>query len=300
MNNLDFKKIDISTETIIAVTNWKLNINDLYEALPITHYIVVPKKRGRKKKEDKVDPNKDLPEGSIITLKYQKQVRGVDLKSSKKKEKDKQKKPFRNSITTVMMIDGKLINFKITKNGKFQLTGCKSVTHAELCLKYIWSYIQEMDDPKSLCEYEGDPTITFVIVMTNIDFSLGFNINRENLDNFIKDSTPYNSLFEGSVGYTGVNIKIPLKVPPDLTLKTLVFKNGKWKEGKKKYGEYIQSLPLKEQTKEMGKERWNTFLVFQSGKVIMTSMNIQIMGPFFNEFIRIIKNCRETIEEKLI
>ena len=132
-----FEDIKISTKTIIATTNLTIYINKIFDFLPITNYTIVPKKRGRRRKDFVDNPNKNLDDGSIITVKYQDQIRGVDLKKKKKKSKY-----FRNALTVVMIIDGKLLNFKISQNGKFQITGCKNNTHAEKCIKYIWSYIK--------------------------------------------------------------------------------------------------------------------------------------------------------------
>ena len=47
--------------------------------------------------------------------------------------------------------------------------------------------------------------------MTNIDFDLGFNINRIHLDKYIKQKTEHKSIYEPSYGYTGANIKFKMK-----------------------------------------------------------------------------------------
>ena len=135
----EFDDIKVSTKTYTATTNLNIEIKDLYDKLPITPYTVITKKRGRKKKTDNTDPNTDIQEGSIITIKFEGQLRGVELKPKKQKQTNKQKW-FRNSITIVIILD-KPINFKICKNGTFQMTGCKTHEHAELCIKYIWKYI---------------------------------------------------------------------------------------------------------------------------------------------------------------
>jgi hypothetical protein len=49
-------------------------------------------------------------------------------------------------------------------------------------------------------------------VMYNIDFSLNFKVNRENLDTLINTETSYTSLLETTFGYTGVNIKFPVNI----------------------------------------------------------------------------------------
>ena len=80
-----FEDIPVSTKTFIVMTNLTLDIKKLYEFLPITEYIVVPKRRGRKKKTTAADPNKNIPDGSIITVDLANNVRGVCLKKKKKK-----------------------------------------------------------------------------------------------------------------------------------------------------------------------------------------------------------------------
>ena len=37
-----------------------------------------------------------------------------------------------------MKVDNKLINFKISKNGKFQMTGVKYDEQAVKCIKFFW------------------------------------------------------------------------------------------------------------------------------------------------------------------
>lgn len=294
----DFDQIGISTETIIGKTNWKINISDLFLNLPITEYIVIPKKRGRRPKEDKkVEPQK-LNDGDIITLKLGDKVRGVDLKLKKKSKSDKNY--FRNSITIVMHCDGKLINFKISKNGKFQFTGCKHDVNAHKCLNYIRSYIG--NDKKILSTpANAPPEVTYITVMANINFSLGFCVNKENLDQYVNKNTQYYSLLETSFGYTGVNIKIPLQKIDNIPITKMVFDNkeGVWNIQKITYNDYISMLDDKEKTKEKNKVRYNTFLVFQSGNVILSSPHKECMRDTYHEFLTIINTCRPSIEEKL-
>ena len=128
----NFKDIVVSTRTIIGTSNININIEDVFNQLEVVHYTVIPKKRGRKKQVTVINPNTHLKDGDIITLKYQNELKGVDL--SKKKKKKINKKYFRNSLTVVMFLDNKFINFKISNNGKFQMTGCKFTKHAINCI----------------------------------------------------------------------------------------------------------------------------------------------------------------------
>lgn len=310
---MKFSDIEISTMTIIGVTNWNLNIEKLFENLNITEYLVIPKKRGRKKKEIKEDPNRHIKDGDIITLKYKDKIKGVDLKNKKNNGK---KGYFRNSITVVMFVGGKFINFKISKNGKFQITGCKKDIHAQLCTQYIWNYIQKSSESSSICRIKKNesPSVIFITMMTNIDFNLGFNINREALDDYINTKTLFNSILETSFGYTGVNIKIPLKCTEkkcldcekdgkcggDPPYTRLILKGGdNWVLDEIEGDIYFSGLSSKDQKKELSKNRYNTFLVFHSGNVILSSKHHYYMEKVYKNFIEIIDNSRHIIEEKV-
>lgn len=323
----DFDGIKVSTKTFIVMTNMILNIDKLFNFLPITDYILVPKRRGRKKKNEPVDPNKDIPSGSIITLEYQNKIRGIDLKKKKKKNKYQKKRGnyFRNSVTVVMIMNGKKINYKVSRNGKFQMTGCKEDEHAVQCVKWFWNYIKNTDDIYTIGVQDGEnkegkqsdmimeseyPTgkkvipelkVIFIPAMRNIDFGLNFFVDREKLDEYFNMCTNYTSLLETSFGYTGVNIKIPIVKPiGDLQLKQLKCVDGKWGGDEYvPYDDYLSMLPPKDAAKKRGKERYNTFLVFHSGKVIMSGMEASFMRDVYYEFLGIISECYDIIEERL-
>lgn len=294
-----FEDIPVSTKTFIVTTNLILDIKKLYRFLPITEYIIVPKRRGRKKKNTTIDPNKNIPDGSIITMGLANDILGVCLKKKEKKD-GRTIDYFRNSITVVMIMGGKKINFKISNNGKFQMTGVKKDQHAEDCIKAIWKYIKEDETIYSLPDNQSFRAI-FIPVMRNIDFSLGFVLNREKLDEYFNSNTEYHSLFETSIGYTGVNIKIPVTKPiTELKIKELVFKNGYWQQPKMiQYQNYLDTLKPKEQQKKLDRDRFNTFLVFHSGKVIMSSMCEDFARDTYYEFLDIIRKNYKEFEERL-
>jgi TATA-box binding protein (TBP) (component of TFIID and TFIIIB) len=301
----EFDDIKVSTKTFTAMTNLRLEIKELYEKLPITEYTVIPKKRGRKKKCEIIDPNKDIQEGSIITLKFEGEVKGVELKVKKDNKKTKW---FRNSITVVIVLD-KPVNFKICRNGTFQMTGCKCHIHAELCIKYIWEYIK--NDPTIYSFSRGSNLeCLFIPSMRNIDFSLGFIVDREKLNQYMcpneSNKQSYNDinfhcLLETSFGYTGVNIKIPLNQDiSKMGIKKLTYTNkNQWNQIDTTYQEYLDLLPLKEKESKLKEERYNTFLVFHSGKVIMSGLTSEFMKDVYYYFLKIMKEGFDYIEERL-
>lgn len=287
-----FNNIVISTETIIAKTNWKVDIVELFNHLSVTDFTVTPKKRGRKSKEEKKEEKKiELLDGQIVTLKLGNKLKGVNLR-----EKKNTKRFFRNSLTVVMYLDNKFINFKVSKNGKFQFTGCKNELHAHRCMKFIYEYTRGTSKIIQICGEFSE--IIFITVMTNINFNLGFCINRENLDEYINTKTRYYSLLETSFGYTGVNIKIPLDNIDNIPMTKISYRNDKWQNDAFTYADYIESLDEKDKRKEREKVRYNTFLVFQSGNVILSSPHKECMRKTYHEFLEIIKQCKSLIEEK--
>jgi hypothetical protein len=141
----------------------------------------------------------------------------------------------------------------------------------------------------------------FKVVMTNVDFSLGFLVNRSNLDRFFNSNTDFNSLLETSFGYTGVNIKFPIEIIPykNIHEERLEINTGEWSSHKITYDDYLETLTQAERKKELEKKRYNTFLVFHSGNVIMSGAVKEFMAAPYYRFLDIIKECRSEIEEKL-
>lgn len=296
-----FEQNEVSVKTIVLITNLIFDLQKLYDSLPITEYIVVPKRRGRKKKDDKINPNKNINGGSIITVRYKGKMKGVELKKKIKSEKSNDKY-FRNSITIVMVVEAeKIINFKVSGNGKFQITGCRTSKHAQDCFMYFKEYIwQHRDDVYTLNSKTLE--LLYIPAMRNIDFNLNFLIDREKLSMFINMHTKYYAILESSIGYTGVNIKLPIDVNIfELRIRKCVYdqETGMWTETTIPYLEYIDTLSEKERKKKHDKERHNTFLVFHSGKCIMSGMSSFCMKKSYDAFIKIIRECKEIIMEKL-
>ena len=286
-----FENYNPSTKTFVVNTNLIVNIEDLFfkKLLPITPYVVIKKKRGRKKKVAEEDPNKGIKCGSIIRFQFMKEHQGVILKTKEKPGF------FRNSVTIVIYIEDKLINFKLSRNGKFQVTGCKHDGQAEKCVLYIWKYIKPHPDVYSFSE-GSNLTAIFDPVMHNIDFSLGFQVNRENLDNYINMNTPHTSLLEATLGYTGVNIKLMVESDyRSLNIKCKEYVGAVVKTNIMTFHEFL----TKYKKKDLKKTIYNTFLVFQSGKVIMSGKVGIFMSPSYYEFIKIIESCREHIKEEI-
>ena len=295
-----FDDIKVSTKTFIAMTNLIIDLKKLFEFLPITDYTVIPKKRGRKKKDEIIEPINYIDHGSIVTLKHENKIRGVDLKQ-KKSQKKKKSKWFRNSFTVVIMLNNKPVNFKVCQNGMFQITGIKQDEQAEDCVKFIWNHIKyEENNIYKFSRNFGALEALFIPAMRNIDFSLGFNIDREKLSRYMSIQTEFHSLLETSFGYTGVNIKLPLGIDiKTMKIKKLIFTDDKCNIIDTFYSEYLQHLSEKDQNKKINKVRYNSLLCFHSGKVILSSINAEYARDSYYNFLKIIRVCKNEIEEKL-
>lgn len=298
---LDFPKfsgIPVSTKTYTATTNLTIDIKKLFTSLPITPYVVIPKKRGRKKKGLHPDPNKGIKPGSIVTIKCEGEIRGVEL-NPKKKKAGKKKKWFRNSITVVIILD-KPINFKVCRNGTFQMTGCKTHFHAESCVKYLWSYIRDHKDLYTFTRSAPNLEVLFIPSMRNIDFSLGFLVDRGKLNKYMSNLDEFHCLLETSFGYTGVNIKIPLDEDiSTMRIKKLSSSGDEWKEKWTTYQEYLDLLGEKEKAAKLKANRYNTFLVFHSGNCIMSGLTKEFMEPVYKYFTGLVGRGYDQIEERL-
>lgn len=296
-----FDDIKISTQTIIGISNLTINTENLFHKFKIVPFTIIEKRRGRKKKNEVEVVPEILEDGSIITVKFGDTIRGVDTKQYKKRGKY-----FRNALTIVMFMKGKMINFKISKNGKFQFTGCKDITHAIQCIQFMWDQINtdeyktnvKLDNNQNLYDFQDAKpfTIRFLTVMANIDFNIGFPINREKLDIFVNSNTEYNSLLETSFGYTGVNIKIKVVDDIDFFINCMSYndKTSEWTVSKISYSKFIT---LNSEYEKYNKCRSNTFLVFHSGNIIMSGFNPDYMRDCYFKFRGLLVRNRKHIEE---
>lgn len=289
---IEFDKIPISTKTVVITTNIDIKIDKVFETLPITKLTLPPFIKSKKHIKQFIQDH-HLPNGSIVSMEYEKQTRGIPIKH------------FRNAMTVVFIIDSKCINFKLPTRGKIQITGCTYDIYAEQCIQHLWDYFREYSTPENqLYEFQDNATQLDVIyrtVMTNKNFHLGFKVNREQLDKYVNTTALHGrSLLETTFGYTGVNIKFRFKHRNSI-LKTMQWHHlHGWIHGYIDYNTYLNTLSPKEYTIELNKTRYNSFLIFHSGSAIMSGMNIEHMKEDYYAFRQMIEDCRYCIESKLI
>ena len=137
--------------------------------------------------------------------------------------------------------------------------------------------------------------------MRNIDFSVGFLVDREKLNRYMSTQDKFHCLLETSFGYTGVNIKIPLENDiATMDVKKMTFGvDGVWSEIWTTYQEYLDILTPKERAIKLASERYNTFLVFHSGKIIHSGLTENFMRDVYYYFLTIMRDCFDSVEERL-
>tara|TARA_B100001287_G_C22679940_1_gene529783 strand:- start:1568 stop:2326 length:759 start_codon:yes stop_codon:yes gene_type:complete len=171
----------VSTMTLISGIDSNINLKSLYESLEIDNVFRYIEYGDNPKKG--IKHNKIKNPRSNKTIKY-----------------------FYNQITLHVFIN-KIINVKIFNNGKFQMTGVKTIEQGKNVVDILFNYIKSL--PLDIKENVLDNTDIRVkdleIGMINSDFNCGFKINREKLHRIVI-SMGYYSSFEPSI-YPGVNIK---------------------------------------------------------------------------------------------
>ena len=170
--------------------------------------------------------------------------------------------------------------------------------HAETCVTSIWSHIKHAKDDVFTITRGSDLEFIIIPAMRNIDFDLGFCVDREKLARFMSTQTDFHCLLETSFGYTGVNIKIPLEYDIDSMMVKKI--HGSGKNEMVSYKEYLSLLTDKERNSKLSKNRYNTFLVFHSGKTILSGLKKSTMRETYYQFLEIIKKRQPEIEERLL
>jgi len=295
-----FDAITVSTTTVIAVSNLQVDLDKFYHYVPIVEYTQIEKKRGRKKRSALEQPVKTLPVGSIILVQRRREHRGCLLKKKSKTNNTF----FLHSVTVVLMLqDNKEINIKVSSNGKFQITGCKTEQQYIDTMMHLFYNMQRAEEMTGercfrLSNSETTFQVVFNVVMKNMDFNIGFNICRDKLDRFINTQTEFISIYEGSIR-TCVNIKMEADCLYDPELIQLNYEMVEKKQFVRKvqYTDYFTLVEKKEKKSDINKEKHHTFLVFASGSIILSSRG-QDMRRVYHKLVDTLIKYKDTFVDK--
>lgn len=273
---IHFDEIPTSTKTITILSNIKFtDIREIFNNLNIDNFIKY--------------------------VKFGTETKGEKIRKNKKKPIH-----FHNTITIIVQHE-KLLNFKISNNGTFQLTGCQKNKHCIECLRYLWdNYLSIflnryfIFEPKLFFNIDSFQ-ILIIPCMKNINPSVGFVINKQKLINLIKTNEEFQKyiIYSDYIYeiYSGINIryKIDINKLNNLKLKKLSFFKDITIHDYILYQEYIQAYSEKERKTRFKRPKYNTFLFFYSGKFIMSGMCTYLMKDIYEELIQLLHKYKNEI-----
>lgn len=287
----DFSDIEVSTRTFIIFTNLKNNLTRLFDFLEVAEDVSLPRRRRKKRDPNFVYP----PSGTIVGAKIGWRLRGVDVK---RRTTEVRCRSFRNAIMISMVSVDTILNLKLCNTGSIHCTGCRTDEQLETALVELWRIIEKSE----LYEFtRGEHLeVLFVPVMRNVDFNIGFNVDREKLLNLIENSPKYkDKMIVSNYMQTDVNIKMLIdKNVADVNItKMSCSTDGKWMKETTKYAEYLNLLTERDRKSKLNKSYYVTFMVFHSGTIILTAINEDYARPYFYEFLDFVIENEEDIRE---
>lgn len=191
----NFDDISVSTRTALANLQTNIDLKLFFIHADIKH-VNQPEIKRKKIKIKKVEEA-----GSILSMCYSGDYRGIQTRQDPK--------PFLNQTSFVMSLEGTNVNFKLFNNGVIQATGCKTKQHEYDIIKYIVKHGKNIEDTHNVKIFETEPCLTNTrTVMINVDFKLGFNIDRKALNTHIYGLNGFESTFDENLTNSGVSVKI--------------------------------------------------------------------------------------------
>ena len=261
-------------------------------------------------------------EAAILCVKYQQSKKGCDpekdLKTKRKrtvaKEPPVPKRSFLNCITLIIQIE-KRINIKIFKNGVFQLTGCKHKDNVRRCLKLILSELtnanKKSEGSSSNCFQFEEGFDDFVIyiksAMRNIDFDLGFKVNRsllaKRLTCIYEDDDDV--IIPDAIG-NKMDVRIKLRITREELEHLPITKitnptHPNPIEEEVLYKDCLHIIePDKKKLENKLKDKFVSISVFQNGKVLLSAMDASIQENYYEWFTHLISKIEEDIKPPVL
>lgn len=186
---------------------------------------------------------------------------------------------FKNSFTCDMYLKklDQSISMKICKNGSFQFTGCLTVDCAYEAIKYALFII------KKFIVFETFEILIYE-VMSNYRLDLQRKIKQSLLINFFESAAadyPNYKCFR-STSCSALNCKYVVSSDDILDRQVFVYDEKNFKKTVS-YGSVSNDIIFHE-----SKDYYITFLVFESGKVIVSGINEKIIEKVSAEFFSIL------------
>jgi len=205
---------------------------------------------------------------------------------------------FLNQVTIVISIGNIILNIMMFKDN-FKVAGCRKNDDAIEATMILWDdYISRLHKGWKIKEQfkDEEPRFLFRPVMRNLDFKLGFYINRMALNRLMNSEKYSDRIFMSqceTTSHTNVNIKLYTKKPPDHFYYCLVIPQN----GVSPY--YLQMRRNIYKQKKEKENKYTTFIVFGSSETIISGRYDSAMEKDYNFIVTEIFEHRDLIEEKI-
>lgn len=300
-----FEDLNVSTRTVMVYSNMVFDLPFLFDNIPITD-VDAP----LTKKQKNIDKKRIVaPYGSIFSLHFRNQIRGLDLRKKKKKKVDEgvvravngrtNITYFLNQIMMEISIGNMNLNVMVFKDN-FKIAGCKTMDDATEVAMIFWeNYIHPLG--REAYEFSGEentPKFLFDGVMKNYGSKIYFDIDRSAL-NILMNSEEYRDRIHMSqyetTSATNVNIKMYAKKPNGYTYEVLVYPPD---DSPQKYPDWeIYNKNIYKKKKD--KVPYTTFIIFSSAEVIISGKYDESMRDSYNFFVDTVLAHKDEIEETL-
>jgi hypothetical protein len=209
---------------------------------------------------------------------------------------------FLNQVTINIFLENNLLlNIMFFKNS-IKIANCKN--ELDDSVEILMILFQEYLDESFLIKKSIDGKLNCIIetVMRNVDFKLGFDIDRVKLSKLLnkknfKDKVS-ECLYEPG-DQSNVNIKMYNKIPENYKFNHAVF-DFKTKEFKLTKYDGIPDFLEPKHTKTLQKFKSITFIVFCSSEIILSSRYRQTTVDLYNFFISLLFENKDYITEKIV
>lgn len=296
----DFSNIKVSTQTYIIHSNLhKVDLPEVLENIQLE----IPYEDISEDYDDS-DEYDGVTFPRIISASYKGKERGKARRRKIRTPRNESGKNFLNCVSLTVQLDPrKNINVKLFHNGVFQLTGCKCYEHAQKSLVVIWSTLEKIANVfefKKNTDFPSTYMQAYIVsAMRNVDFRLGFDIDREALSKHITNNTPY-KIVPIIESFMGVQLSIPIESVADMLIHKVSFVPGEdLSDEIVRYDELWEVKPdVKSKVVKAKKQKAITIAVFQTGQVLMSGIDEMYQTPVFEWFINEISKIQDEIKVK--
>jgi len=286
----NFDELKTSTKTIMVYTNMNFNLTKLFHLIPIVS-VELPTTKKIKTKDINV------PFGQIFSVQNRSNTRGLDTRTMNPKKPPKIATPvkkiehFLNQLSISLSLEDHHVHMMLFSDN-IKIAGCRSDESAIMSIMILYKdYLKPLhEETFTLKQDQTKPLFIFDTVMRNVDFSLGFDIDREKMNNVLNLPEYKENIFLSQFETTeqkNVNMKIYSKKPRD-------------------FG-YICYSPEEDKIRKVKNsfhnpcdwQLYNSFLIFSSSKVILSGKYDKDMRDCYNFYIDIIKRHKNDVIEKI-